>query len=197
MANISVDLTPTQRIFQFAGRKDPHGIRPYARLTTEVQGIAIAAKIATNTQTVTIQIRLPVNQAYVFEALYARIRITAGLIGDVDSVENYESVAELELQADGVSSTQDRFMIELLSDGAFQSEDNANSSKIWNMVNPYRNVFFNENGNVPAIDVVLEDSDVTNATLAGTMIFWATFLMYEIPQVYNVAVSTPILTRSI
>lgn len=197
MAQVSLSITPVQRQQQFAGRRNLEGINPFARIILEVAGAGIAAKIATNTQTVSVVCDLPADYAYAFESLHASIRIDAAIVGDSDSVENYEDNAEALLYIDGTASSTNQFYLPFFSRGAHNSVANARSRKEWTLSPAYKSVFYNDMGEVPNMTLVFSDSDAADATASGSMWFWASFLMYEIPQAYNVAVSAPVPVRSI
>lgn len=197
MADIQTDITPTVRRVQFAGKRDPQGYNPFARQIFNVEASAIAAKIATNTGTVTVTCSLPADYAYAFEFISSSIRIDASIVGDSDSVENYEDNAEALLYIDGVAANSNRLYMPHYSRGAHNTVDNARSRKEWVIDQPYKSVFFNDAGAQPALVLVYEDSDASDATASGSMWFWASFLQYEIPQAYNVGVSAPVPVRSV
>ena len=195
MADVQIDFTPTPIPFQFTGPIDPAGSAPVGRMIAEEQNSAIAAKIATNTQTVTVTVFLPVNKAYALEGVYCSILTPAAIVGDSDSIENYENQAEGILFGNGRSSTVHRIQMAMTSDGAHNSLDNVGSRKEWTIKNPFKSILFNDEGLRPAADFVFEDTDATNATAAATMWFYSSWLVYEIPQAYHAAVSAPFPVR--
>lgn len=198
MADIQVDFSPTPTSFSFAGPIDrTKTIDPFARIIFDIGAGAVAAKIATNSTTLTVDCQLPVNQAYVLEYMAVSLEATAAIIGDVDSIENFESIAKATIAIDSINLTSNQIKMAVESPGARNSADNVDSAKEWRILQPYKQIFFNDLGVRPLFSFTVADTDLTNATVACILNFYASFLQYEIPQAYNVAVSAPTPVRSV
>jgi len=155
----------------------------------------LTAKSALDTNRVRINCTLPVNYAYALDNLYTKIVITDGPPGDANGIDNFESIAMMNVVSGMPNSAATNS--EMLSNGGFvHANDMADGAKIWTSQSLPRHLFFNSQGTAPAVRVFLKDPDATNATNAGTMNFTCTILQYDLEQAYYVAVNAPIPVRT-
>lgn len=187
MANILTEFTPDGVVFLFNRTPNvANKYQPRGRVTFIEAAGAIAAKIATNTGTVRTSITLPRNYAYVLDQLHLTVQINE-LLGEVDSVENYEEFGTYLL----TPGTELELFDSVKGSAAGQTTLNTKTAKTWRGENLYRLPFFNDFGAAPTLEFDLSDSDIVNATAAGN--FWCniSFLMYDIEQAYDSAMNAP------
>lgn len=189
MANIAIDFNPVAEPFPFdttpvGGEQFERSALPRARICFRVNEGAVAAKIATNTQTLRIANLLPRNYAYTLEFLYASI-----LFGTAGDADHYEDVSWIStMLGDG----QGRRNTEMFSQGSSPGLLMVGLTKIWQPLNKFTMPIFNVQANPPSIDIQLFDSDAVNATASGSVSTLACFLQYDLEQAYNIGLNFPL-----
>lgn len=188
MANIALTFTPDAVPFNFdfssLGVAVDRTAIPRSRICFRVNGDAVAAKIATNTQSIVIVNELPENYAYTLEFIYV-----SALFNTSDDVDHYTDVSYL---AAKLGDGEGPRYTELISDGNAPGLLNVGLQKVWHPLNKFNMPMFNEVGQFVAVELHLFDSDAVNATAAGTVSSLACFLQYDLEQAYNVAVNFPL-----
>jgi len=195
MASLQQAFDPIARVLPFAQRREPGAYNdlPRARVDYDIDGEVVTAKATANTNRLRINCNLPNNYAYVLDNVFTFLKITGGLPGDADGIDNFESIAGGELDPIGTAAT--RFM-ELFANGNFiTGSGEADGGKIWTPQSLSKQIFFNTQGSQMNLRVFLVDGDNSNATLAGELTYHASFLQYDIEQAYNVAVNAPLPVR--
>lgn len=187
MANISLNLAPEATPFPFEvlpGTIQPRTAVPLARLTFQVLNQVIAAKIATNTTSISVVQTLPPNYAYTFEYVTANV----SCITDPTDADKFDDISDFLVNFNtGVLARS-----ELLADGISHNTNNAGSLKTWAIVNPYAAPIFNQDGLSCFLNMLFNDSDAVNATDACLFSSTTSVLQYEIGQVFDYPLNFPL-----
>lgn len=185
MAHISQTISPGIRTIPFSGRPPGDAINniyPRARVIFEGTGSTLA-KIATNTQTVLFRHTLPANFAYSIGSIF----ISAGDGNSLD-VANYENLSLGQLQFNEGAAFDIEFQLNSL--GSILNTPTA-AAKAWRPHVPvFGEVFFNQTGFAPVLDISILDNDA-GATEALATVTYVSFLQYDILQADMVAVNAP------
>lgn len=187
MANIAIDVTVPGELFPFStapGRILEGSAYPRGRVSYRLNDEVIAAKIATNTTSAQIKMVLPRNFAYVLEYLSTDVIFAT----DVDDALKWDAVGFLNVTGIG----QGGRVSQLFSQGQYATTLNAGSGRAWGTVQPYPLPLFTLVGSILQVEVRLNDSDVVNACVAGLLNMSASFLQYDVEQIYNMALNFPL-----
>lgn len=187
MANIDLNPEPTPVMFPFhtvPGAQLPYTAAPRGRVTFRVNAVTIAAKIATNTTSIRIEMILPANFAYIFE--YGTVQVAFPTnTGDAD---NYDSVGVgITRLGDGSGGRHNQ----LFSRGITGNTLNAGSEKTWSVLDMYPSPLYNVDQIAPQLDYFINDTDA-GATVVGMVSSYASFLIYDIEQVFNAPLNFPL-----
>jgi len=191
MANIAIAFAPDPTPFQFdlvpfaPGGLLPKTAVPRGRMSFRLQDETITAKIATNTTSIEASCLLPANFAYVMEYAYCSVRF----LTDLDDADHFDSLGQIRFQLGDGQGTRHN---QLFSEGVTPIELNAGSTKIWCPVCAYPLPLFNTNANQVTVILGVYDSDAVNATIEGDFSLLASFLQYDIEQVFNLPVNFPL-----
>lgn len=188
MANIAIDVDVPAIPFPFAtmpGRDLPYSAVPRGRVTFRLNDQVIAAKIATNTTSAVIKLILPANYAYVQEYISSDVIFAT----DVDDALKWDALGEVRITGIGGGGR----VSQMFSEGQYATTLNAGSGRAWAPINPYPLPLFpGAAGSVMEIQVFFHDSDVVNACVAGLLNLSASYLQYDIEQIFNLGVNYPI-----
>lgn len=187
MANVAIDVTPPGELFPFStatGSVLGQSPFPRGRVSFRLNDQVIAAKIATNTTSAVIKLVLPANFAYVLEYLSADVIFAT----DVDDALKWDAVGELRMTGIGNGGR----VSQLFSEGQYATTLNAGSGRAWSTIQPYPLPLFSVASAVLEAQVLLNDSDVVNATVAGLLNLSASYLQYDIEQIYNMPLNFPL-----
>lgn len=186
MANTTNTFTPGSTIQQFSGLVlNSNNIYPRARVIFD-SAETITAKGAGDTRTLFTEFSLPVNFAYIIDQLTLAV--------NVNDSNNYDNNGLLTVNNDQVGS--DNAVLPLLSEGFAYADNQATEIKVYRLINPFGEIIYNQDGGAPLVEAKLFDDDGTNATGAGSLNLYVSFLQYDIQQVQNVAVNAPMPVRS-
>lgn len=182
MAEVAIALAAVIDVEQFSGVPGG-GIYPRARLTARFSG-SVAAKIASNTQHVTVTVTLPPNFAYVQDTSFFSLR-SATVPSDVDHYINY---GYFRVSRDGSETTT---IGNLVAPGLARFGDVGDGLKIWTIPQKFTDLIYNQTGGTPNVTYVLQDTEATDDTVVLTAAFNASFLVYDIMQATEVIVNAP------
>ncbi len=189
MAVIAITQTPVQTLQQLSGRPiDREGsYLPRAILTFSVVSGVIAAKIATNTQTVTTSCTLPPNFAY--QLVYSNFAIDCITAKDAEqfNVLGQSTIVPIDTPA--------RPHLRQKSEGASPTSGNTGDVQIWSPVDKFPGLIFTQSGESSIFATVLTDDDAVNAADARRFFCTVMFHVYDISQVLNVGVNAPLPVR--
>jgi len=187
MANVAIAVTVEGQLFPFStapGDALRKSSLPRGRVSYRMNDQVIAAKIATNTTSAVIKMNLPQNFAYIMEYLAA----DAIFATDVDDALKWDAMGFINVTGIGMGGR----VSQLFSEGQYATTLNAGSGRAWGTIQPYPLPLFSVLGNTLTVEVNLADSDVVNATVAGLLNMSASFLQYDIEQIYNVDLNFPL-----
>jgi len=159
---------------------------PRACIEFSTAASTISAKSALDTNRLTIACTLPVNYGYVLS--YLTMTIFFASQGDID---NYQDVGNIDNNPQPAGSVS-----AVLSAGSF-TNPGTNFGKCFRAENPFKLPMFRRDGGAITFNTFLVDDDGVNATGAGTLLFYACFLQYDIAQMLNVALNAPLPVRTI
>lgn len=192
MAAVTTTITPTQSVFSLAGFREPAAENSYlARglLSLVSQDDAIAAVGAGDNQFLQANINLPPNFAYVLLDFVISIKMNAA--GTI----NWGNNAELSMfnGVAGGTRTQD-IPIGLFSNGVAHVATSNRELKIYK---PWHipTVPVKPANGMEQVSLNLQFFNETANDAAATIDLWGSFLQYDINQVHNVGVNSPIPTR--
>ncbi len=184
MAAASQTITPPARIELFSGiPRGSNNIYPRARVIFE-DNTAIALKAALDTNVVIYVINLPANYAYRMDTF----SISFGLATSTE-VSQFENLGHALIEFEGLDA---KVIMLPLSQGLMNNTNVAGGQKVWNLFDPFTEVFDQGNtNNAPQLTVRIFDNDAVNETVAQASSTWISFLQYDILQVTDVAVNAP------
>lgn len=191
MANVSISFTPTLATFPFSipgGAIQSHTAIPRARLTLNVTGGVVTAKIATNTTSIAINGVLPANYAYTIE--YATVNIACAT--STTDADNFDDIGSFTFQQTTLSSFS---RVNMVAPGIFGVSANAGSSKAWEPDNPYGGPLFNKTGDTVLVNIELNDNDA-GATVVGSIQSIVTVLQYDFEQAFKYPMNFPLPVTS-
>lgn len=184
MAAVTQTITPTPTVQLFSGIPvGTNNIYPRARVIFQ-DATAITAKIATNTNTVAYELVLPPNYAYRFD----QASISFGLSNSLDA-DNFENLGLVFLKLVAGTNT---VAMNMKSEGVTNSVTIAGRNIIWNLENPFQEVFRQSGPGSVALTVMVFDNDGTENTDALTSLSYFSFLQYDINQILDVSVNAPL-----
>ena len=131
---------------------------------------------------------LPANFAYVVSCGFAMITCSSSQTDP----DHYENLSRFIVQEDTPVSF-DFADMQLKSQGLMQTSASSITpgGKIWDIVKPFGEIFYNQGGNTPRCFAHFIDSDAVNATATCVLTYNYSFLQYDIEQALNVAVNAP------
>ncbi len=184
MAAVSQTITPVPKIQLFSGLPfGTNNIYPRARVIFE-DDTAVTLKAAGNTNTIIYQCNLPANYAYRLDTVSIQLGLTTST--EVDQIED---LGQARLLFGGAAT---KVVMPLQSIGLISNATVAGGTKIWNLVEAFSEVFYQEGSTTaPSISFRLFDNDGVNETVAQSGLAWITFLQYDIQQVTDVSVNAP------
>lgn len=190
MANIVLADSPTPQVFPFdmrpfgSGDILPMTAYPRARIIFRTAALTIVAKIATNTTSINSTCILPSDYGYVLEYAYQSVELPT----DLDDADHFADNGAIRFQlGDGQSSRTNQSK----SAGLTALGLNAGSQKIWCPDCTYPLPLFNVAGNVVTVVFDIWDTDIVNATIEGDYFLLASFLQYDLEQIYKLGVNFP------
>jgi len=190
MANIEIDLTPVVAVFPFTGVVNtPNSIQPVARIYFTLNSVAIAAKIATNTQYIQIDCPCPENFAYSLDYCHLFLSITSQAQGSATGVDNYDNQGLLRVRENWTDAQN---YVPFNSSGTTPN-NNTTAAKIWSVGREGLTQFmvFNQRQELPIYRVRIQDPEASDATGAGTIQFELAVYQYRLEQAFNIALNSP------
>lgn len=187
MANIAIDITVPGELFPFStapGTILSGSSFPRGRVSFRNNASAIAAKIATNTTSAVLKLILPPNFAYILEYLALDVNFPT----DVDDAAKWDATGKLTMSGIGNGGR----ISQLFSEGIYATTLNAGSGRAWGTIQPYPLPLFSFGNAVLQAEARINDSDVVNATVAGTLSLSASYLQYDIEQIFNMPLNFPL-----
>ncbi len=190
MADIVITVTAEGVPFPFQGRLVGAEGTDLPRGKVVFEGSAvITAKIATNTTTLIINCELPQNFAYSLNSGALSLLFPTAT---ADAAHWTDALVTFFPDGSGLPRISTAMGV---SDQA--ASGNLGSAAVYFPLSNYRDLFFNSNANTPLVAINISDNDAVNATVAGTVFFCFSFLQYDIAQVFNQVVNSPIPVRTV
>lgn len=145
--------------------------------------VAVTAKLAGNTNTVTWVCNLPNNYAYRLDQVSLNVSNSASV--DADNFEDL-GVARINL-----TTSVGAIGMTIKSEGFTSEGTILGASQNYALVNPFGEVFQADGPGAAQVTFALFDNDGTNNTVELASLFYASFLQYDILQVTDVDVNAP------
>lgn len=194
MADVLTNFTPI--IFPEAFNELPRGENHYyprARLNFTVSGDVIPAKLAGNTNSIEVEMNLPVGFGYTIDY------VNAVCVMDVGEAGHFQSNGLLDITPTGSLGAGDAtpYFTQLTSEGSTPNIM-ANEAKIY-CSHPgcsYKNLIYNLGSTSPQLNLRVTD-DHADATAAGSFFMRVGYLQYDINQILDVALNSPLPVRTI
>lgn len=188
MANVGLTFPATMVPFPFDTSElsaPEKTAAPRARLLFRTVGEVVTAKSALDTTSVVVTNTLPPNYVYVIEHAHCVISFAT----DLDDADHFSNAGIMTLSIG--DALGNRFE-QLLSEGTTPFGLNAGSQKVWGPKDKYPMPIYNTRQSGLSISLSVWDTDLVNATQAGSLSSVVSVLQYDLEQVYNLGLNFPL-----
>lgn len=184
MAVISTVVTPDPTIFPFSFVEDRNSIEPRGELIFLADTAAITLSGVGDTQSLEVRCACPENFAYVL--VEAHIQIS----GVADSCTNWDPIMR-----GNAANRNGTIRFQLQSQGIWTgiSGSGGPEGRIWEPVIGTQTIIIPRPGSENTVSFKVSNTTLNEA--AVVLACWIRFVIYDVLQIHNAGVNTPVLTR--